>query len=253
MKVYNDIYAWLSMRKQLPTHLSLGVVMTMGALHEGHLSLIRQSKQDNDLTLVTIFINPKQFDNEDDLKNYPKTWEHDCDLLQQVEIDYLLAPRFTHIYPAHDYFYMHENHFSQQLCGLSRPNHFQGVLTVVLKLLNLAQAERAYFGEKDYQQAKLIQKMVQCFFMPTQIILCPTIRDADGIALSSRNAHLTQDGREKAALFAHLLQTEKSIPNMKHQLALKEIDIDYIEEINQQRFGCVIVENIRLIDNCTIP
>ncbi|MBL6735096.1 MAG: pantoate--beta-alanine ligase [Shewanellaceae bacterium] len=253
MKVYNDINAWLSMRKELSTHLSLGVVMTMGALHEGHLSLMRQSKQENDRTLVTIFVNPTQFDNKNDLQKYPKTWESDCDLLQQVEIDYLLAPRVSHIYPAHDYFYMNENHFSQQLCGLSRPNHFQGVLTIVLKLLNLAQAQRAYFGEKDYQQAKLIQKMTQCFFLPTQIILHPTIRDPDGLALSSRNTRLSETGREKATFFARLLKTEKSVLNMKHQLELEGIQVDYLEEIGQHRFGAVWIEDIRLIDNCAKP
>ena len=187
--------------------LTLGFVPTMGALHEGHLSLVRRSRAENDRTLVSIFVNPTQFDDPSDLAKYPRTLEHDLSLLRTAGADFVLLPREPDLYPDGYRYRVSENHLSTLLEGAHRPGHFDGVLTVVLKLLMIASADRAYFGEKDWQQLSLVRGMADAFFLRTTIVPCPTVREDDGLAMSSRNTRLQPSERQKAPQFYQALSS----------------------------------------------
>ncbi len=250
-KVFSKIDEWLTFRSTLQGK-TIGFVPTMGALHEGHLSLIQRSKAENDITIVSIFVNPTQFDQPEDLRKYPRVYKEDLNLLAQQEADFVLLPEYEQLYPDHFSYQIHENNLSKGLCGASRPGHFTGVLTVVMKLLNIIQADRAYFGEKDYQQLQLVQGLVQAFFMPTKIVPCPTIREPDGLALSSRNRLLSEQARAKAPLFYQLLQSKCSVHQLKEQLKQHGFEVDYIEDHLGRRYGAVYLEGVRLIDNITL-
>lgn len=252
MKIVTDISQWIKLRKSLPKDKSIGVVMTMGTLHKGHLSLVEKSKKENDITIVTIFLNPTQFNNQSDFINYPKTWEEDIFLLEKAEVDFLLAPIKEDIYPDDYNYQISEKSLSKILCGKSRPGHFDGVLTIVMKLLQLTQADKAYFGEKDFQQLYLIKEMTKAFFVPTEIIGCPIIREADGLAFSSRNLRLSEKGREKARIFAELIKLNKPLKQIEKQLEQNDIQVDYLEEHFERRFAAVLIEEVRLIDNFSL-
>ncbi len=249
MKIFNDIASWQTARQQIATDKTLGVVMTMGALHKGHVSLIKQSQQDNDYTLVTIFVNPTQFNNQSDFDNYPNTWQQDVDLLTMEGVDFLLSPDKDMLYPDNYNYQINEKSLNQILCGTSRPGHFEGMLTIVMKLLNIAQANNAYFGEKDYQQYRLIKGMAQAFFIQTNIVSCPIIREEDGLAFSSRNLRLDESARNKAGYFAQTIRQNYDIEQVKNTLIANHITIDYLEDIDNRRFAAVIIDDVRLIDN----
>ncbi len=236
MKVFHDIEQW----RQHPKDGTLGFVPTMGALHDGHLSLVHRSQQENQRTLVSIFINPTQFNDPKDFESYPQTLEADLALLN---VDYVLAPNAQQMYPNGYHYKVTEDEVSKILEGAHRPGHFDGMLTVVLKLLNLAQAQKAYFGEKDFQQLELIKGMQQEFFLPTEIIACPTQRDPDGLAMSSRNLRLKN--RDKAILFPQLLKH----PNARQELEKAGFEVDYVENWRGRTLGAVKLDNVRLIDN----
>jgi pantoate--beta-alanine ligase len=252
MKIFRDIYEWKNFRKKLPSNKKLGVVPTMGALHEGHLSLAKRSINENNYTLVTIFLNPTQFNNNEDLEQYPQTWDEDIKLLEDLNVDFLLAPDFEQIYPDDYNYVISEKKDSKILCGAARPGHFDGVLTVVMKLLMIADADKAYFGEKDYQQLQLIIKMTEAFFLSTEIVSCPIIRENDGLAMSSRNRRLTSKGRLLAGEYAKIIKQNKAIDNIKDDLLSKNIKVDYLEEHFERRFAAVFIDDIRLIDNFEI-
>lgn len=241
MKVFRDLQEWRQQRRQIKE--TLGFVPTMGALHDGHISLTRQSQQENQCTLVSIFINPTQFNDPKDFQNYPQTLDQDLEKLQHI--DYVLAPNAQQMYPHGYHYKVSEDEVSKILEGAHRPGHFDGMLTVVLKLLNLARAHKAYFGEKDFQQLQLVQGMVNDFFVDTEIVACPTQRDPDGLAMSSRNVRLSPEGRETAAKFPQLLQH----PDAKALLQQAGFEVDYIEKWKGRTLGAVRLENVRLIDN----
>jgi pantoate--beta-alanine ligase len=178
--------------------VTLGFVPTMGALHEGHLSLVRRSGSENDRTLVSIFVNPTQFDDPADLARYPRTLDADLAALRAEETDFVLLPRAEDFYRDGFQYRVTESRLSTILEGVHRPGHFDGVLTVVMKLLQVAQPDRAYFGEKDWQQLTLVRGMVEAFFVPVMVVACPTVREADGLALSSRNRNLVPSDRQRA-------------------------------------------------------
>lgn len=177
----------------------VGVVPTMGALHEGHLSLVRAARDECDLVIVTVFVNPTQFGPSEDLDKYPRSLEQDAILSEAAGADVVFAPSAADMYPAEFQNYVETGPLAERLCGASRPGHFRGVATVVLKLLNVTRAARAYFGEKDYQQLRVIQQMASDFNLPVEVVPMPTVREADGLAMSSRNRYLSADER-KAAL-----------------------------------------------------
>lgn len=249
MKIFKNAGQCTKFRKTRFRSGSLGFVPTMGALHKGHLSLIRCSMNENKYTAVSIFLNPSQFNDPADLATYPKTREPDLALLEAAGVDLLFAPDYGQVYPDDYHFRMMETELSRQLCGARRPGHFTGVLTVVLKLFNIIHADRAYFGEKDYQQYLLIRNMARAFFLETQIVSCPTIREEDGLAVSSRNQLLTAAERKLAPEFYRLLNSGKPIPAIVESLGKLGFVVDYIEDCYQRRFGAVFLGNVRLIDN----
>ena len=241
---WNNIYN----SKELPGR-RIGLVPTMGALHAGHLSLIERSIKENDVTVLSIFVNPTQFNDTEDLKKYPRNLDMDIELLKKLKVDYVFFPDASEIYSDDFNYYVEENNLSKILCGPFRPGHFKGVLTVVMKLLNIIKPAKAYFGEKDYQQLKLIEGMVKAFFLDVEIVACPIIRDDDGLALSSRNALLSDEERKSALNFPKLLKSDKSNMEIKKELVKLGMNVDYIEEHFGRRFGAVHVGKVRLIDN----
>ena len=251
--VFDELAAWRRTRQtQLRTGQTLGFVPTMGALHEGHRSLMRRSRQENVLTLVSIFVNPAQFDDPADLVRYPRTLDEDLAVLRAENTDFLLLPRADDLYSDGYRFRVTEVDASRELEGAHRPGHFDGVLTVVLRLLELARAERAYFGEKDWQQLSLVRGMANAFFLPTAIVACPTVRENDGLALSSRNRHLSAEERSRAPLFHQALVSSRTATEAEHQLRIAGFDVDYIEDRQDRRLGAVRLGGIRLIDNVAL-
>ncbi len=239
----------------------IGFVPTMGALHEGHLSLIRRARAENDVVLLSIFVNPTQFDNPEDLKKYPSTLSQDIELAGANGCDHIITPNREVIYPDGYRYRVSETEFSKMLCGAHRPGHFDGVLTVVLKLFNIAKATRAYFGEKDFQQLELVREMTRALFLDLKVVGCPTLREADGLAMSSRNVRLSPSDRERAPLFPKILReslADGESPGAA-RLKLEQLGfrVDYVEDHNlgtareRRRFGAVFLGPVRLIDNVT--
>lgn len=179
---------------------TIGFVPTMGALHDGHISLIRRAKSENDIVVASVFVNPLQFGPGEDFSMYPRDMEKDFEKLRAVEADILFVPEGKMLY--HDGFATHivVAELSDRLCGAFRPGHFSGVATVVCKLFNIVKPARAYFGQKDYQQAVVINRMVEDLHMDMEIIVCPTVRESDGLAMSSRNAYLGAAERTAASV-----------------------------------------------------
>lgn len=228
---------------------TIGFVPTMGNLHAGHISLCDRSKRENDITVISIFVNPTQFNNQNDLKHYPRTLADDIEKLTKAKIDYLFAPFSEAMYQDNYEVKLVETELSKELEGEFRPGHFNGMLTVVLKLLNLVQANNAYFGEKDYQQLLLVKKMVSSLFIPTEIIACETIRNENGLALSSRNSRLSQERLDIAAHFPNLLKSQLTDEEVTSQLVQLGFKVDYIAKKWQRRLGAVHLGDVRLIDN----
>ncbi len=237
---------------QLRTGRELGFVPTMGALHEGHLSLVRRSRAENDLTLVSIFVNPTQFDDPTDLARYPRPLDEDLRRLREEGTDFVFLPREADLYRDGYRYRVTENSLSTVLEGACRPGHFDGVLTIVLKLLQIVSAERAYFGEKDWQQLMLVRGMADAFFLRTAIVGCPTVREKDGLALSSRNARLPGADRERAPQFHRALSTAATASAARHDLEARGFEVDYVEDRDGRRLGAVRLGGVRLIDNVAL-
>lgn len=250
--VFRSVKEFIAYRDQLPADLSVGFVPTMGALHEGHASLLRRAKTENDLCVLSIFVNPTQFNNPDDLKKYPRTWEADLKIAEECGVDLVLYPEYQEMYSDNYRYVLSEKEFSKKLCGAFRAGHFDGVLTVVMKLLQIVSCDKAYFGEKDYQQLQLIKDMVQNFFVRTEIVPCPTLRETDGLAMSSRNVRLTAEGRQKAALLFKALKEFNNFEAAKKYLENEKIELEYFEEHFGRRFIAAYIDGVRLIDNVAV-
>ena len=250
-RIIHTVAEW---QTQLAAHRaagrSVGFVPTMGALHEGHLSLCRAARGDrHDVVLVSIFVNPTQFDEAQDFAAYPRTLETDAATLGSVGVDVIFAPSVEEMYPNGTRYAVIENEFSRELCGAFRPGHFSGMLTVVTKLLQIAGANAAYFGEKEYQQLLLVRGLCEAFFIPTRIVECPTVREADGLAMSSRNARLSPAQRALAPRFHAILVSATTPGEAREQLASAGFAVDYVEDRDGRRFGAVRLGQTRLIDN----
>lgn len=256
----------------------VGFVPTMGALHEGHLSLIRAAQQQCSPVIASIFVNPAQFGPSEDLEKYPRQMEADGAALEELRVDYLFAPTAKEMYPDGFRTFVHVEGLSERLEGKSRPGHFRGVSTVVLKLFEIVQPHYAFFGRKDAQQARIIRQMAADLNLDTHVVICPTVREADGLAMSSRNAYLRPDERRAAtALYRALAATRKEINAGEHdamRLAgvmrgvlsgetllsvdyAEIVDADTFEPVPRLRRGClavlaVFVGKTRLIDNMAI-
>ncbi len=227
---------------------SVGLVPTMGALHAGHVSLLRRAREENERVVLSIFVNPTQFNDPNDLASYPRTLEADLELARPY-VDAVLAPTGSEFYRDGFRFRATENDMSRRWEGVHRAGHFDGVLTIVLKLLNVVQPTRAYFGEKDWQQLHLVKGMVDALFVPTEIVACPTVRDHDGLALSSRNRRLSQLGRTHAATFPAVLRTARDAASAAANLKVRGFEVDYVEDFEGVRLGAVRIDGVRLIDN----
>lgn len=188
---------------------SIGLVPTMGALHAGHISLVQRSLQHNSKTVVSIFVNPTQFRPGEDFQQYPRPFERDCELLQKQQCDVIFAPEAEAMYHGDTRAFVEVEGVSLRWEAEARPGHFRGVATVVAKLFNLVRAHHAYFGEKDFQQLKVVEAMVHGLNFETEIVPCPTIREDDGLALSSRNAYLTAEQRAAAPVIYRALKTAR--------------------------------------------
>lgn len=184
---------------------TIGVVPTMGALHQGHLSLARAARETCDRVIVTIFVNPKQFNNPDDLKNYPRTEQEDAKKLESIGVDLIYNPDGPQMYPDGFATNVSVNGLTDMLCGAHRPGHFDGVATVVSKLFLQTSADKAFFGEKDYQQLQIVRRMAMDLDIPIDVVGCPTIREEDGLAMSSRNLLISDRARVKAPALAEVM------------------------------------------------
>ncbi|MFH1576112.1 MAG: pantoate--beta-alanine ligase [Candidatus Margulisiibacteriota bacterium] len=188
---------------------TIGFVPTMGYLHEGHLSLVAAAKTKADIVVVSIFVNPTQFGPEEDFRSYPRDLKHDKKLLNDFAVDILFFPSAARMYPKGSQSFVDPGGLAEKMCGLSRPNHFRGVDTIVAKLFNIVQPNLAFFGEKDYQQQLIIRKMTEELNFPTKVISLPTIREFDGLAMSSRNKYLLPEQRKQAAILYQVLRLAK--------------------------------------------
>ncbi|MBO8140145.1 MAG: pantoate--beta-alanine ligase [Thermosipho sp. (in: Bacteria)] len=253
---------------------TIGFVPTMGYLHEGHLSLVRKARENNDIVVVSIFVNPTQFGPNEDYNSYPRDLDRDLELLKNLNVDYVFTPEVSDMYPEDFSTFVEETQLSKFLCGRSRPGHFRGVCTVVTKLFNIVRPTRAYFGQKDAQQFRVLRRMVRDLNMDVEMIELPIAREKDGLALSSRNTYLTPEERKEATrLYKSLLKAKELVESgikdtqiikseMKKILDQPLLKIDYIEIVDEKTLEpvnkvenkvivalAVYVGKARLIDN----
>ncbi|HEW91689.1 MAG TPA: pantoate--beta-alanine ligase [Thermotogaceae bacterium] len=224
---------------------SIGFVPTMGYLHEGHLSLVRKARKENDVVVVSIFVNPTQFGPNEDFNRYPRDLERDLKLLEDEGVEFVFNPIVEEMYPSGYATYVIVERLTEVLCGRSRPGHFKGVATIVTKLFNIVKPTRAYFGQKDAQQFRVLKRMVEDLNMDVEMIEVPIVRENDGLAMSSRNVYLSPEERKQAlSLYESLNLAKQAIKN-------GERDVEKIKEImkkNFARYDKVIVDYIEIVD-----
>ena len=281
MLIFNkksDLSAFLS--PLIKQNKSIGFVPTMGALHQGHLSLLEKSLSENDLTVMSIFVNPTQFNNAEDLDKYPRTLERDVQIMQDLSNNIIVyAPEVADIYEGNTVSKsFNYDGLENQMEGKHRPGHFDGVGTIVKRLFEIIQPNKAYFGEKDFQQLQIVKKLVSKYNIPVDVIGCPIHREANGLAMSSRNERLSESAREKAAIIYQILNSAKEIfqTNSAEQTIKfvenefkkhPEFELEYFEiadeatllpvsekesEKKYRGFIAIFIENIRLIDNISL-
>jgi pantoate--beta-alanine ligase len=269
----NELKTFLSDERKFGK--TIGFVPTMGALHDGHLSLVKQCKNENDICVVSIFVNPTQFNDKNDLKTYPRTLEKDCELLEQLYCDYVFAPSENEMYPEPDTRIFEFGPVAEVMEGKKRPGHFNGVAQIVSKLFDIVAPDNAYFGEKDFQQIAVIRKMVRQLNLYVNIIACPIIREKDGLAMSSRNTRLTTGQRQIAPAIARTLKESatfvpgKSVKEVEDWVVntlnhMPPLHVEYYEVVDgntlqpiknwsdtNEPVGCITVfcGDVRLIDN----
>ena len=256
---------------------TIGFVPTMGYLHQGHLSLVQKAREENDIVVVSIFVNPTQFGPNEDYSRYPRDLERDLRLLNPFNVDYIFNPSVEEMYPAYYSVFVDETEMSKYLCGARRPGHFRGVCTVVTKLFNIVRPTHAYFGQKDAQQFRILRRMVENLNMDVEMVEMPIVREPDGLAMSSRNVYLSDEERREAPrLYKSLLEAKKLIDSGERDVQkIKDeiqrvlnhplLKIDYVEIVDEKTLipvdrieGDVIVAiavffgKARLIDNVII-
>lgn len=250
IETISDMKAVIRSNKDLGK--TIGLVPTMGYLHEGHLSLMKKSVEGNDFTVISIFVNPTQFGPNEDFEKYPRDIERDLRLAESVGVDVVFSPSVAEMYPDNYKTYVAVEDITNVLCGLSRPGHFRGVTTVVNKLFNIVEPNKAYFGQKDAQQVVVLKKMVRDLNMNLEIVTCPIIRESDGLAMSSRNVYLNKDERLAALILSKSLfeveemikqgekSREKVVKYLKDRIKSEKLaDIDYVEVVSTDGLGQV--------------
>ena len=257
MKIFQNLQEFKEYRNSISNKDNIGFIPTMGKLHVGHFHLFKESIKNNKYTIVSIFVNPTQFNEKNDYLQYScnikKDIAEDIEKIKKYSIDAVIIPNAKELYKKNDFFYVKENFFSKKLEGKFRKNHFQGVLTIVMKFFNIVRPNYAYFGEKDYQQYYLIKYMTIYFFMDIKIILCETIRDKNFLALSSRNTRLNKEEYKLAKNFPKIfLNKNYSCNEIRKKIEQLGIEVEYVEEYFNRRFISVKINNIRLIDNIKI-
>jgi len=254
---------------------SIGLVPTMGALHAGHAALMHAARRENDVVVISIFVNPLQFDRPEDLEAYPRTMEDDLRVAQDCGVDIAFVPTAAELYPREPAAFVDVPALTTYLCGQFRPGHFRGVATVVMKLLNTVQPDRVYFGQKDAQQLAVIRRMVQDLNVPTAIVPVPTVREPDGLAISSRNKHLSVEQRQVAPVLSRALDAalrliengERSVATIRDRVLpllaqCPQVRVEYFEIVDVETLvpvmsvngpvliaGAMWVGSTRLIDN----
>jgi pantoate--beta-alanine ligase len=275
-KTVREVRAWTKLARA--EGKTIGFVPTMGYFHEGHLSLMRRAKAECDLCVVSLFVNPTQFGPSEDFQRYPRDFARDAAMAESVGVDLLFAPEVEEMYPEGYQTYVEVTEVTRRLEGAARPGHFRGVATVCTKLFHIVQADRAYFGKKDYQQLKVIQRMVRDLNIPTEIVPCETVREPDGLAMSSRNVYLKPDERQPATVLYRALcagrdailageRDAKKVQALVEQVIATEplvkteyvdvADAETLEPLTDLRGEVVIslaarVGVARLIDNITV-
>lgn len=262
MKIISDIQEMqLFVRQAKEKGLRIGLVPTMGSLHEGHLTLMRQAKKNCDVVVVSIFVNPTQFGPTEDFAKYPRDLSGDSEQAAKAGVDVIFHPQPEDMYPAGYSSFIEINGITQKLCGLSRPGHFRGVATVVAKLFNIIQPDKAFFGQKDAQQVLVLKRMVTDLNMNVTLEVVPIVREEDGLAMSSRNAFLSPEERKAALVLSHSLQLAQKLVeqgqvnarNIKEQVILeiqkeKLAQIDYVEVYSYPQLETLdVVENKALL------
>jgi pantoate--beta-alanine ligase len=275
MEIFNTKKNLRNLLDRQPNHYRIGFVPTMGALHEGHLSLVRCCRAENDIVVVSIFVNPTQFNDKEDLANYPRTLDRDLELLRQENTDVVFCPTVEEMYPEPDTRTFDLGGLDATMEGAFRPGHFNGVVQIVTKLFDVVRPHRAYFGEKDFQQLTIIRYIVNQLHIPVQVVSCPIVREPDGLAMSSRNILLGPNERQAAPIISQVLFKAK---NLKHTLSVDELKkwvvaqidanpylkteyFEIVDDVKLQpvsswedpvsKVGCIAVRagKIRLIDN----
>lgn len=253
----------------------IGLVPTMGALHKGHLSLVKRARQECDFLVVSIFVNPTQFGPKEDYRRYTRNLAHDKKLLEKEGVDLLFSPNVNNIYLPGVSVYVDEGSLSKLLCGRSRPRHFRGVVTILAKLFNIIEPDIVYFGQKDYQQTRIVKRLIDDLNFPVKLRVSPTVREEDGLAMSSRNAYLNSSARDDSRCLYEALSlarklirggcrnSQKIIGQMKQVVKYKKLaKIDYIELVDADNLKrlttirgkvlialAVYIKKVRLIDN----
>ncbi len=257
----------------------IGFVPTMGYLHDGHISLVRCAKKENDVVVMSIFVNPTQFGPNEDFERYPRDLKRDSEIAKKEKVDFLFVPQVSDMYPEGFSTYVEVEGLTEGLCGARRPGHFRGVATVVTKLLNIVQPHRAYFGKKDFQQLKVIERLVKDLNFDVEVVGCPIVREEDGLAKSSRNVYLSAEERKSATSLYRALKLAKKMfdegerdaekiksemekfilshPHVKKIDYIEIVDVDSLKPVKSLKEGdlialAVFVGNTRLIDNWVV-
>lgn len=241
----NDLQNAVSISKN--ERKTIGFVPTMGALHEGHISLVKKSREQNDVCIVSIFVNPTQFNNQTDLENYPRTIDEDIKLLNYAGVDIVFVPSVQEIYPEPDNRQFDFGQLDKVMEGKFRPGHFNGVAQVVSRLFDIVKPDKAYFGEKDFQQLAIIRQMVRQLNIPVEIVPMPIRREDSGLAMSSRNQRLTEDQKKDAVNIYRVLSESKTLYNNK---TVEELRFWVIENIN--KIASLEVEYFEIVDGNTL-
>ncbi|MBE3553186.1 MAG: pantoate--beta-alanine ligase [Kyrpidia tusciae] len=271
----SEVRAWVNQRRG--EGRTIGLVPTMGFLHDGHLSLVKRAKAAGHAVVMSIFVNPLQFGPGEDYDRYPRDLARDRALAERTGVDLLFTPSVREMYPRALQVTLRVGDLANRLCGLSRPGHFDGVATVVAKLFHIVEPDEAFFGEKDYQQLRIIQTMAEDLNLPVKVIGCPTVREADGLAMSSRNRYLSPEERRSAAVLSRALfdaarrcregttRAGELVQSVTQQLSSAGLEVEYVSAVREEDLGqvdqidepcrllaAVRVGDTRLIDNVAL-